>query len=307
MVSHETTPNNSLIQAVFGTVGMESLKSTIEHLVNEALISMRDDHIGISRYKHSKTRNGSSSGFKPRSFKSSRFGSMHFRIPQVRDSVTKFEHGLFKRYQRSEEALCIALSELYIQGVSTRKVTKLYDKLFGIDVSPQSVSNATKRLDIEINEWRTRKITEKIKVIMIDGTYVKVRKNHKVENLCSLIVVGIREDGFRTVLGTKIVNCESEATYSDLFQDLKNRGLDGVKFVVSDSHKGLRKAIDKNFDGALWQRCKVHFMRNVKGLTESKKLKKIIEDFLNKAYYSKTREEALKNKQELVEYLYKND
>jgi len=158
--------------------------------------------------------------------------------------------------------------EMYVQGVSTRRVKKITEELCGLEVSKSQVSALAKGLDEEIALWRGRPLEKAYPYLVVDARYEKVRRGPRVTSVGVLLVVGIDEEGYREILGTWVADSESEATWceatwSEVFAELKERGLEGVCYVVSDDHKGLRAAIDRYFQGALWQRCQVHFVRNV--------------------------------------------
>ncbi len=158
----------------------------------------------------------------------------------------------------------LGVVQMYLQGVSTRKIKKITEDLCGLDISRTQVSNLTKGLDEDLNKWRERDLCEKsYPYLMVDARYEKVRINGQVLSQGVFLVVGIRDDGYREILGTWVCESENEASWSDAFKDLKSRGLNGVRYVVSDDHAGLRKAIDRQFQGCMWQRCSVHFVRNI--------------------------------------------
>jgi transposase-like protein len=152
---------------------------------------------------------------------------------------------------------------MYLQGVSTRKVKAITEQLCGTSISKSQVSELAKGLDEEIAAWRQRPLEQAYPYLVVDARYEKVRSGSRVVSEGVLLVVGISESGFREVLGVWQAPTESEATWSDVFAELKQRGLRGVRYVVSDNHRGLRSAVDRHFQGATWQRCQVHFIRNV--------------------------------------------
>jgi putative transposase len=155
---------------------------------------------------------------------------------------------------------------MYVEGVSTRKVTAITEALCGLEVSKSQVSALTAKLDAEIDQWRTRPLTEAYPYLVIDARYEKVRRGGHV--LCQgvLVVIGISAKGYREVLGCWVAESESEASWGAVFSELMQRGLSGVRYVVSDDHAGMVKAIERHFQGAVWQRCQVHFVRNALAL-----------------------------------------
>ena len=239
------------------------LESVVQRVLDEELTAF----LGAESYERSDARQGYRNGYKPRQLKT-RVGTLELLVPQDREG--RFSPSLFERYQRSEKALLLALVEMYVQGVSTRKVKKITEALCGLEVSKTQVSELAKGLDAEVESWRSRRLEKFYPYLIVDARYEKVRRGPQVESMGVLVVVGIAEDGYREILGTYTAPGENDTTWSDAFKDLEKRGLCGVRFVVSDDHKGLRNAIDKHFAGALWQRCQVHFLRNVLGQVSKK-------------------------------------
>ena len=186
-------------------------------------------------------------------------------MPQDRDGT--FSTELFSRYQRTEQALVLSLMEMYIQGVSTRKVAAMTEQLCGTRVSKSQVSALAGQVDTALDAWRTRPLTApSYPYVWVDARYEHVRVDGRVVSQGVLLVTGLRgDDGRREILGVSVADTESEAAYQELFRSLKGRGLSGVRLVVSDDHAGLRQAIIRQFQGAGWQRCQVHMTRNLLG------------------------------------------
>ncbi len=215
---------------------------------------------GAEPYQRIDGRKAHRNGYKKRSLKT-RVGEITLDKPQLRE--TSFETKVFDRYSRIEKALINAVAESYIQGVSTRKIQDIVSHL-GLDqLSPSSISRISKELDDKVNEFLNRSIEKKIKYLFVDASYFKVRVESRYVNRAFLIITGVREDGYREILGARIADGEDELFWSGLFDDLKLRGLSGVELVVSDGHKGIQKAVQESFLGASWQMCHVHFMRAV--------------------------------------------
>jgi transposase-like protein len=217
-------------------------------------------HVGAEPYERTEGRRGHRNGYKPRSLKT-RVGTLDLLVPQDREG--RFRTELFERYQRSEKALVLALVQMYLEGVSTRKVKRITEQLCGLEISRSQVSALVVDLQVEIDAWRSRPLAKRYPYLVIDARYEKVRRRPHVVSQAVLVVVGIGEDGRREVLGTYLADSESEATWSDVFKDLKGRGLEGVQYVVSDDHEGLVAAVQRYFQGAVWQRCQVHLVRNL--------------------------------------------
>jgi len=232
------------------------LETTIQRVLDEELTAF----LGAESHERTEARQGYRNGYKPRQLKT-RVGTLEFLVPKDREG--QFRTELFERYQRSEKALLLAVAEMYVRGVSTRKVKGITEALCGLEISRTQVSELAKGLDAEVEAWRARPLGKAYPYLVVDARYEKVRGGPHVVSRGVLLVVGIAEDGHREILGTYTANTESEATWSEVFSDLRKRGLSGVRFVVSDDHSGLRAAIDRHFQGALWQRCQVHFLRNV--------------------------------------------
>ena len=197
------------------------------------------------------------------------------RIPQIREGV--FSPELFRRYQRSEQGFVLALMEMVLQGVSTRKVGKVTEELCGASFSKSMVSELCKELQIRVDAWNERPLEgQEYPFVIVDAMVIKVRKEEKVRSVSALIVSGINTEGFREILGMRLGDSETEVTWREIFQWLKDRGLRGVDYVVSDAHKGLIAAVQRCFQGVVWQRCQVHFMRNVLGHTSRRHQKAMI-------------------------------
>ena len=218
-------------------------------------------------YQRTGERTGYRNGYKPRVLKT-RVGRIELSVPQDREG--RFRSELFARFQRSEKALILALQEAYLQGVSTRKVTRITEQLCGTSFSKSQVSDLCQELDADIKAWRQRPLEQAYPYLIIDATYLYIRSGGQVSSEGVLIVIGIAESGHRDILSIDVAHTETEATYADLFKNLKKRGLKGVQLVISDHHEGLQNAIKRHFQGASWQHCQTHFHRNIKGITPPK-------------------------------------
>jgi putative transposase len=245
-----------------GDEGDAGIRRLLETVVQRVLEEELTAFLGAEAYERTDGRAGYRNGYKPRQLKT-RVGTLELLVPKDREG--RFSTVLFERYQRSEKALLLAVAEMYVQGVSTRKVKHITEVLCGLEISKTQVSELAKGLDAEIEVWRSRPLEKTYPYLIVDARYEKVREGPHVVSCGVLIVVGISEDGYREILGTYTAHTENETTWAEAFQDLEDRGLRGVRFVVSDDHKGLRTAIDTHFPGASWQRCQVHLLRNVLG------------------------------------------
>jgi putative transposase len=213
-------------------------------------------------------------------------------VPQDREGT--FSTRLFSRYQRSEKALVLALMEMYVEGVSTRKVKEITEELCGTSFSKSLVSSLAGSLDSELQAWRNRRLeAEAYPYLFVDARYEKVRVSHKVVSQGVLVVSAVRDDGFREIVGLEVADTESETTYHELFRSLKSRGLSGVQLVVSDDHEGLKAAIARHFQGASYQRCQVHYARNLLGMVGAARRKELAEG-LRGVFAAPSREVALR-------------
>jgi transposase-like protein len=247
-----------------GEQGDDGLRRLVQSVVQQVLEAEMTAFIGAEPYERNAGRRGQRNGYKPRTLKT-RVGELELMVPKDRDG--QFQTELFERYQRSEKALVLSIMQMYVEGVSTRKVREITEALCGLEISKSQVSALTAKLDEEVDQWRRRALSSReYRYLMADARYEKVRRGGEVVSNGLLIVVGVSEDGFREVLGTWMADSETEASWGTVFADLKKRGLKGVRYVVSDDHKGLRAAAERHFQGALWQRCQVHFVRNALGM-----------------------------------------
>ena len=266
------------------------LKEIVERVLQELLEAEITDHVGAAAYERSEARTGHRNGHKPRTLRT-RVGTLNLLVPQDREGT--FSTRLFARYQRNEKALVLALMEMYVEGVSTRKVKEVTERLCGASFSKSVVSSLAGSLDSELEGWRSRRLeAASYPYLFVDARYEKVRVDHRVVSQGVLIVSGVREDGFREILAVEVADTESEATYQELFRSLKSRGLSGVELVVSDDHKGLKAAITRHFQGVSWQRCQVHYARNLLGMVSFAKRKELGVD-LRGIFAATSREQAL--------------
>jgi len=252
------------------------LKEIVERVIQEMLELQMTEHIGAAPYERTEKRTGQRNGYKPRALRT-RVGTLKLLVPQDREGT--FSTSLFARYQRNEKALCLALMEMYVEGVSTRKVREVTEELCGTSFSKSLVSQLAGRLDSELEAWRSRRLeAEAYPYLFVDARYEKVRADGRVIGQGVLVVSGVRDDGMREILGVEVADTESEATYQDLFRSLKARGLSGVELVISDEHEGLKAAVARHFQGASRQRCQVHYSRNLLGMVSYAKRKELAAD-----------------------------
>jgi putative transposase len=267
------------------------LREIVERVVQQILEAEMSEHIGAAPYERTDERTGQRNGYKPRTLRS-RVGTLNLLVPQDREGT--FSTRLFSRYQRNEKALVLALMQMYVEGVSTRKVKDITEELCGTSFSKSLVSSLATRLDAELEAWRNRPLeAEGYPYLFVDARYEKVRVDHRIVSQGVLVVSGVRRtDGMREVLAVEVADTESEATYQELFRSLKRRGLEGVELVVSDDHEGLKAAVSRHFQGASHQRCQVHYMRNLLGMVGHAKRKELGAD-LRAIFAAPAREQAL--------------
>jgi putative transposase len=235
------------------------MREIVQVALNRFLEAEMTEHLRAGSYERSEARVGYRNGFRTRMLRT-RVGTIELSVPMDRDG--SFQTELFRRMERNEQALVLSLMEMYLEGVSTRKVRDVTEKLCGVSFSKSTVSRLVVELDADLAAWRDRPLTAAYPYLFVDARYEFVRSGSRVVSMGALVVVGVREDGRREILGARVAPTESEATYEELFRSLHARGLRGVRLVVSDDHAGLVKAIRKHFQGVEWQRCIVHYMRN---------------------------------------------
>lgn len=266
------------------------LREIVERVVQQVLEAEMTEHIGASPYERTENRTGQRNGYKRRTLRT-RVGTLNLLVPQDREGT--FSTRLFSRYQRNEKALVLALMEMYVEGLSTRKVKEVTEELCGISFSKSLVSQLAGDLDAELRAWRNRRLEAKAyPYLFVEARYEKVRVDTRVVSQGVLIVSGVRDDGSREILAVEVADTESEATYQELFRSLKRRGLSGVELVVSDDHEGLKAAVSRHFQGASWQRCQVHYARNLLGMVSFAKRKELGAD-LRAIFAAPDRERAL--------------
>jgi putative transposase len=249
MTHRPRTGATSATQSVL-TDDPDFLRFIVERVIQEFLEAEMTAHLHADPYERSAARTGYRNGYKPRQL-NTRVGTLTLQVPQDREGT--FSTQLFARYQCSEKALVLALMEMYVEGVSTRKVRDITEVLCGTSFSKSLVSELAGQLDAELTAWRNRSLTETTyPYLSVDARYEHVRQDGRIVSQGVLIVTGVRGDGHREILAVAVADTESEATYQQLFRDLMARGLRGVRLVTSDAHTGLKAAIDRHFQGASW-------------------------------------------------------
>lgn len=242
--------------------GTDGLADAMRLLLNHAMEIERSKALGAAPYERTAARAGHANGFKPKTLQT-RLGEMTVAVPQVRGEIGFYPSAL-ERGRRSERALTLAIAQMYVQGVSTRRVTAILEQLAGtLEISSTQVSRAAAQLDTQLEAWRNRRLdTVAYPYLIIDARYEKVRRDGVVLDAAVLVAIGIDENGRRSILGVSTALSEAEVHWREFLTTLQDRGLNGVLFIVSDDHKGLRAALRARFAGVPWQRCQFHLQQN---------------------------------------------
>jgi len=269
----QTIHQDPLINLLFEDGLQGALPRIAEILMNTAMLLEREKHIGAAAYQRGATdRNGYANGFKSRNFQTG-IGALELSVPQVRQSDTPFRTSLLEKGSRSDRALKSAIATMYVEGVSTRRVTRIMEQMCGFEVSSGQVSNLNKQLDSEFEKWRTRPLPA-ISHITLDATYYKVRIDGVVRDCATLIAHGIRrDDGKRMILGVSCALSEAEVHWRGFLTGLKERGIGIPDLVTSDAHSGLKAALKASLNATPWQRCQFHLQQNAQEYVTKQHLK----------------------------------
>lgn len=294
-MAHQLDHSNSSHPAVklLSENGFDGMAEALSMLMNEAMSIERDCYLQAAPHQRTSDRRGYANGFKPKTVET-RAGGLALRVPQVRDldeGIDPFYPQSLERGIRSERALKLAVAEMYIQGVSTRKVQAITEKLCGFHVTSTQVSRAAKLLDEELEAWRTRELGE-CPYVALDARYEKVRHGGSVRDCAVLIALGVRRDGKRSILGVSVSLSEAEVHWREFLKSLQERGLHGVKMIVSDNHAGLKKAVRARFGGTLWQRCQFHLQQNANAYIPKRSMQAQVSADIGQIFRAKNRNEA---------------
>jgi transposase-like protein len=277
--------------------GLEYLPELIRIIVNEAMKQERQKYLGVGPYQRDEERQGHANGFKNKTIRT-RVGEIKFDIPQVREGgfyPESLEKGI-----RSERALNLTMAEMYIKGVSTRKVSAIMEKLCGTSVSASTVSEVAKQLDETLEKWRNSPLGE-VKYMYLDARYEKIRQDGYIQDVGVLIAVGIDWSGHRKVLGVTIALGEQELHWRTFMESLVQRGLRGVELIISDDHVGLKAARKAVFGGVPWQRCQFHLQQNAQSYVPKKAMQAEVAEDLRSVFSAPNRIKAEENLQEIVQ------
>ena len=250
--------------------GLDALPELIRIMLNAAMQAERQQYLRAAPYERTTERQGYANGYKPKTV-TTRVGDITFALPQVRDG--SFYPSALERGLRSERALTLALAEMYVQGVSTRKVAAITEQLCGVQLDSMQVSRAAQQLDEQLTKWRERRLG-KTRYLYLDARYEKVRIDGQVRDAAVLLAMGVLEDGRRALLGVSVAVSEQEVHWRQFLQSLVERGLSGVELIISDAHTGLVAARKAVFGGLPWQRCQFHLQQTAQAFVPRQEMKR---------------------------------
>ena len=280
----DCTLSDELIQMI-AEQGLDAMPELIRMMVNVAMQAERQQYLRAAPYERTPERQGYANGYKPKTV-TTRVGEVTFAVPQVRDG--SFYPSALERGLRSERALTLALAEMYVQGVSTRKVAAITEQLCGVQLDSMQVSRAAQHLDEQLTQWRTRRLG-KTRYLYLDARYEKVRIDGQVRDAAVLLAMGVGEDGKRTLLGVSVAVSEQEVHWRQFLQSLVERGLSGVELVISDAHMGLQAARKAVFGGVPWQRCQFHLQQNAQAFVPRQEMKSDVAAAIRAIFSAPTR------------------
>ena len=283
--------NNSNIQEAITAIserGFDGMGDALRIIFNQAMLIEREIYLKAGAYERNEDRVDHANGFKPKTL-NTRIGAIEVAIPQTRESG--FYPSFLERGIRSERALNISIAEMYIQGVSTRKVTNILESLCGLSVSSTQVSRASQQLDEEFSKWRARPLG-KFKHLILDALYESVRQGGCVLDCAVFVAYGIDYEGKRTVLGVSTGLSEAEIHWRGFLDSLIARGLHAVQSITSDAHSGLKAALKATFPGVLWQRCQFHLQQNAQAYVPKKEMKVLVAEDVRYIFNAPNRAEA---------------
>jgi putative transposase len=288
----------TVVQLLSQEDGLAHMAEVVRILLNEAMKVERAQALEAEPYQRSTQRRGYANGFKPKTV-NTRLGRMQVAIPQVRGEV-EFYPSALERGVRSERALKLAVAEMYVQGVSTRKVTEVMQQLCGLEVSSTQVSRATQLLEEELSAWRDRPLGQ-YRYLFLDARYEKVRHGGTVISCAVLMAIGVNPRGHRSVLGCSVSLSEAEVHWREFLGNLQARGLHGVELIISDHHAGLRAALASRFASVAWQRCQFHLQRNAMAFVPRLEMRAEVAADLRAIFDSPDRAEAERRLQLVAE------
>ena len=279
--------------------GTHAIPAVVARMYNLAMQFEREMHLNASKYERTEGRTGYANGYKPKTITTGS-GKIRLQIPQVRGSDRPFYPKSLERGTRSDRALRMAVAEMYVKGVSTRKVQSIFSELCDVNITADQVSRATQELDAELSNWRNRPIGE-VKVLFLDATYHKVRMDGIVVPMATFIVTGVLADGHRSVLAVDSEQSESEVHWRKVLAGLKERGMHGVQLIISDNHDGLKAARQATLPGIPWQRCQMHLQQNAQAYVTKASLKGEVASDIRSVFNARSLEDARRLLAETVE------
>jgi transposase-like protein len=281
---------------LIATQGTDAMADAFTTLLDIAMRLEREQALGAELYERTDTRRGHANGYKPKTLQT-RAGEITVQVPQARG--IEFYPSALEKGVRSERALKVAIAEMYVKGISTRKVTDVMRQLCGFDVSTAQVTRAAQELDDQLEAWRTRPLGQ-VRSLILDARYEKVRHGGSVVSCAILTAIGVLPDGHRSILGVSCSLSEAEVHWRQFLESLIARGLHGVTFIVSDDHAGLRAAREALFSGTPWQRCQFHLAQNAMAYVPKVSMRQHVAQGLRTIFNAADREEADRRLRDLV-------
>lgn len=275
----------------------EAFRQLLQNSLNSILKAESEEQLHAAPYERTEDRTDSRNGTRERSL-ATRIGKIELQVPRHRN--VPFKTMIFDNYTRSEAALIACMTEMVVNGVSTRKVSQVVETLCGTSYSKSTVSELCKELDAKVEEFRTRPLTKDYPFLTIDATYFKVRENHRIISKAFMIAYGTDDQGRREIIGCSVYAKESKDTWRSFLKDLKDRGLKGLLMITSDAHEGILDAISKEFPKVPWQRCQFHFSKNIADKAP-KKYQAGIRAELQEMFNCNTVEEARKKRDSIIQ------
>lgn len=291
------TLNKEFFVGLFKESRENAFAQLMEEILNQVLVAESDAIIGAAPYERSDERTDSRNGFRERSL-TVRVGKLTLKVPRHRN--VPFKTTLLDEYQRSEQALILTMMEMVVQGVATRNVQKITEQLCDTHFSKSTVSELCKRIEIPVENFRTRRLKQDYPFLLVDAIYFKHRENGHAVSKAFMVALGISQEGYKEILGFDLYDREAEDTWMSFLSGLKERGLTGVDLITSDAHTGLRTAIEKTFPQVPWQRCQFHFKRNILDSVK-KKDRAGLSMLLRDMFDATSIEEARKQRDRIVE------
>jgi putative transposase len=290
------TKIRSILEEVIDN-GVNDLVPALEILLNEAMKLEREEVLKAKPYQRTEERQGYANGFKERNYQTG-MGNLKIRIPQARGQ--SFYPKCLNKGERTEKALKLAIAEMYVQGVSTRKVASITEELCGMQISSNQVSECAKLLDKELEKFRNRPLKGEYAYTYLDAEYEKIRHSGSVLSMATLIAVGVNAEGKREILGISSKLSEAEPHWRSFLLDLQKRGLHGLELIISDAHEGLKAAKRAVFPSVKWQRCQFHMAQNAQSYVPKQSMKEEIAESLRRIFQSHDYELAQEQKRKTI-------